>query len=188
MAWQDKMNNVIDLYKDILRAVEGLATCPYAAEAFTELLSRIQAAACRALAFALFSAEMFSQIDRPNLEGYANLEHWVAELDKKIEGILLQRLKHVVQVWCAEPDRSADDSELRRDPIPSKCRGDKQQGKRVSVVYITAGECGAHEVRGGYDSEAYRTRSPDTEPSHLPRPSNRKCAPNVAAAAARLAR
>ncbi len=59
MAWQDKTNNVIDLYKDILRAVEDLATCPYTAEAFTELLSRIQAAVCRALAFALFSAEIF---------------------------------------------------------------------------------------------------------------------------------
>jgi hypothetical protein len=47
MAWQDKTNNVIDLYKDILRAVEDLATCSYTSEAFTELLSRIQAAVCR---------------------------------------------------------------------------------------------------------------------------------------------
>ena len=53
MAWQDKTKNVIDLHKDILRAVGDLATCPYTAEAFTELLSRIQAAVCRALAFAL---------------------------------------------------------------------------------------------------------------------------------------
>jgi hypothetical protein len=41
---QDKTNNVIDLYKDILRAVEDLATCSYTHEAFSELLSRIQAA------------------------------------------------------------------------------------------------------------------------------------------------
>ncbi len=41
---QDKTNNVIDLYKDILRAVEDLATCSYVEEAFTELLSRIQTA------------------------------------------------------------------------------------------------------------------------------------------------
>jgi hypothetical protein len=41
---QDKTNNVIDLYKDILRAVEDLATCSYTEEAFTELLSRIQSA------------------------------------------------------------------------------------------------------------------------------------------------
>lgn len=133
MTSQDKTNNVIDLYKDILRAVDDLATCSYTTDAFTELLSRIQAAVCRALASALLSAETFPpQIDRLNLEGYANLDHWVAELDKKIEGILLQRLKHVAQVWCAEFDRSADDGELRRDPIPSKRRGDKQRGEKVS--------------------------------------------------------
>ena len=41
---QDKTNSVIDLYKDILRAVEDLATCPYTNEAFSELLPKIQAA------------------------------------------------------------------------------------------------------------------------------------------------
>jgi hypothetical protein len=41
---QDKTNSVIDLYKDILRAVEDLATCPYTSEAFSELLAKIQAA------------------------------------------------------------------------------------------------------------------------------------------------
>jgi len=43
---QDKTNNVIDLYRDILRAVEDLATCSYTSKAFSELLSRIQAAVC----------------------------------------------------------------------------------------------------------------------------------------------
>lgn len=41
---QDKTNNVIDLYKDILRSVEELSTCPYTADAFRELLGKIQAA------------------------------------------------------------------------------------------------------------------------------------------------
>ena len=35
---------MIDLYKDILRAVEDLTTCSYTTEAFSELLGRIQAA------------------------------------------------------------------------------------------------------------------------------------------------
>ncbi|KAG6890505.1 hypothetical protein C0995_007704 [Termitomyces sp. Mi166 len=110
---QDKTNNVIDLYKDITRAVEELSTCSYTTEAFSELLAKIQAA-----------------IDRLNLEGYANLEHWVAELDKKIEGILLQRLTQIIQVWCAEFDR-VDDGDIRRDTLPlrditNKRRGDKR--------------------------------------------------------------
>ena len=41
---QDKTNNVIDLYKDILRSVDELSTCPYTPEAFRELLGKIQAA------------------------------------------------------------------------------------------------------------------------------------------------
>lgn len=43
---QDKTNNVIDLYKDITRAVEDLATCSYTTEAFSELLGKVQAAVC----------------------------------------------------------------------------------------------------------------------------------------------
>jgi len=46
---QDKTNNVIDLYKEISRAVDDLATCSYATEAFTELLNQIQAAVRRDL-------------------------------------------------------------------------------------------------------------------------------------------
>jgi hypothetical protein len=39
---QDKTNSVIDLYKDILRAVEDLATCSFTTEAFSDLLSKVQ--------------------------------------------------------------------------------------------------------------------------------------------------
>ncbi|KAI0259341.1 hypothetical protein BC834DRAFT_974384 [Gloeopeniophorella convolvens] len=79
-AVSDETDGVIDLNKDILRAVDVPATCSYTAEAFTELLAtyRLQC------------------IDRLSLEGYANLDYRVAELDTKIEGILLQRLKHVI--------------------------------------------------------------------------------------------
>jgi len=68
--------------------MEDLATC---SEAFSELLTKIQAA-----------------IDRLNLEGYPNLEHWVAELDDPIEGIMLQRLVHIIKVWCSEFDHVDD--------------------------------------------------------------------------------
>ncbi|KAI5123732.1 hypothetical protein M0805_000325 [Coniferiporia weirii] len=107
---QDKTNNLIDLYKDIIRAVEDLSTCSYTHEAFAELLSRVQAA-----------------IDRLNLEGYANLEHWVADLDKRIEGILLARLTSTIQLWCSEFDKTDDDTRntIIRD-VTIKRRGDKR--------------------------------------------------------------
>jgi dynein heavy chain 1 len=110
---QDKSNSVIDLYRDITRAVEDLMTCSYTTEAFSELLAKVQAA-----------------IDRLNLEGYANLDHWVAELDKRIESVLLQRLTQCIQVWCSEFDR-VDDGDTRRDTlllrdVTNKRRGDKR--------------------------------------------------------------
>ncbi|EDR09748.1 dynein heavy chain protein 2 [Laccaria bicolor S238N-H82] len=131
---QDKTNNVIDLYKDILRAVEDLSTCSYTSEAFSELLGKVQAA-----------------IDRLNLEGYANLEHWVAELDKRIEGILLQRLTHIIQVWCAEFDR-VDDSDTRRDlllvrDIASKRRGDKRMKEEKFMEGHMTLKPIVHEIR-----------------------------------------
>ncbi|PFH49390.1 hypothetical protein AMATHDRAFT_63215 [Amanita thiersii Skay4041] len=110
---QDKTNNVIDLYKDIIRAVEDLATCSYTTEAFSELLARIQSA-----------------IDRLNLEGYANLDHWVAELDKRIENVLLQRLTQCIQVWCHEFDRT-DDMDIRRDTLPLRDITNKRRDKRA---------------------------------------------------------
>ncbi|EFI28556.1 cytoplasmic dynein heavy chain 1 [Coprinopsis cinerea okayama7 len=129
---QDKTNNVIDLYKDILRAVEDLATCSYTTEAFSELLNRIQAA-----------------IDRLNLEGYANLEHWVAELDKRIEGILLQRLTQIIQVWCSEFDRTDED---RRDILASrdlmgKRRGDKRLKEEKFLEHHMVLKPIVHEIR-----------------------------------------
>lgn len=41
---QDKTNSVIDLYRDITRAVDDLATCSYTSEAFSVHLNQIQSA------------------------------------------------------------------------------------------------------------------------------------------------
>ena len=133
---------MIDLYKDILRAVEDLSTCSYTSEAFSELLGKVQAAVRARTPFHSTTKWLTDlQIDRLNLEGYANLEHWVAELDKRIEGILLQRLTHIIQVWCAEFDR-VDDSDTRRDSllvrdVASKRRGDKRmKEEKVGFLFL----------------------------------------------------
>lgn len=76
----------------------------------------------------------------------ATWSNFLCSLDLRLCGTLVQRLKHVVQAWCAEFDASVDDGELQRDPILSKCRGDKQWGEKVSVIYITEGERGAHDT------------------------------------------
>ena len=82
--------------------------------------------------------DMFEQIDRLNLEGYANLEHWVAELDQRIEIILLSRLKQTIQHFCAEFNKTEDDT--RRDAvlrdITNKRRGDKRTKDDKASLYV----------------------------------------------------
>ena len=72
----------------------------------------MQDSGCRThrLAFSIITTRLmnFAQIDCVNVEGYANLEHWVAELEKRVEGILFQRLTRIIQMWCAEFDRADD--------------------------------------------------------------------------------
>ncbi|KAG8800414.1 hypothetical protein FRC16_002934 [Serendipita sp. 398] len=132
---QDKTNSLVNSYKEINRVVEDLSTCPYNHDAFAELIGKIQAA-----------------VDRLNLEGFANLENWVAELDDRIAGILAQRLTHILQVWCTEFDKS-DDGEIRREAVPrdmtNKRKGDKwkeEKDKHTPDSNMTL-EPIVHEIR-----------------------------------------
>ena len=54
----------------------------------------------------------------------------MAELDKRIEGILLQRLTHIIQVWCTEFDR-ADDADRREMLPPRDLTLKRHKDKRV---------------------------------------------------------
>jgi hypothetical protein len=102
------------------------------------------------------------QIDRLNLEGYANLDHWVAELDKRIETILLQRLAHIIQVWCAEFDRIDEDTRRDTLPLPNKRRGDKRMKEEKVYTALDDAERRSdfYDVQlvlgGKYDVEADR--------------------------------
>lgn len=83
--FQERTDSLIDMYTETSRTIDSLSTCPYTTEAFGGLLASIQ-----------------KTIDSLNLEGYANLDSWVAELDAKIETVLLDRLRLVVDRWCVE--------------------------------------------------------------------------------------
>ena len=76
------------------------------------------------------------------MDGYANLEHWVAELDKRIEMILLARLASTIQLWCNEFDRTDDDTRL-----PSKRRADKRlKDEKILEGHLTIKPI-VHEIR-----------------------------------------
>ena len=89
--FQDRTNTLIDVYAELLADVDALGTCAYTPAAFAEVLARIQ-----------------KTVDRLNLEGYANLETWVADFDRRIERVLVGRLAAVIDVWCAQLAREED--------------------------------------------------------------------------------
>jgi hypothetical protein len=59
----------------------------------------------------------------------------VAELDKRIEGILIVRLKHIIDVWCQEFDR-ADDGERRDTTTTAKRRGERRKDEKVCIRHF----------------------------------------------------
>ncbi|CED84986.1 dynein heavy chain cytosolic [Phaffia rhodozyma] len=129
---QDKTNSLIETHQEITRLVDELSTRPYDSEALSDVLDNIQ-----------------KIIDRMNLEGYANLDRWVSDLDQQIEQILLNRLRLIIRVWCTEFSKT-DDADLRRNgtaEINTKRRvgflGDapKDSEKKVEIVALV------HEVR-----------------------------------------
>ncbi|KAG8937242.1 hypothetical protein FRC03_010096 [Tulasnella sp. 419] len=131
---QDKTNALIDSYKEIMRFVDELSSCPFSADAFSELISKIQAA-----------------VDRLNLEGYTNLEQWVSELDQRIEVILLARLTNIIQLWCTDFDR-IEEGDGRRDVVILRDTHNKRRGdKRNKEDRIIDGQVAlapiVHEIR-----------------------------------------
>ena len=82
---QDRTDYLVDLHADVARTIEELGTCPYDAASFSSLLASLQ-----------------KTIDTLNLEGYANLEHWTAALDRKVEAKLADRIRHVVEIWSRD--------------------------------------------------------------------------------------
>ncbi|KAJ1659203.1 dynein heavy chain [Dispira simplex] len=79
---QEKTDTLITLYGEITAALQELATCPYDPEPLAEGLRRIQ-----------------KFVDQLNLEGFANLPTWVRDLDRRLEGVLIDRLRVAVQTW-----------------------------------------------------------------------------------------
>ncbi|KAM0751755.1 hypothetical protein T439DRAFT_218203 [Meredithblackwellia eburnea MCA 4105] len=121
--FQDRTDSLVDIYNELTRTIDSLATCPYTTDAFSERLGEIQ-----------------KTIDKLNLEGYANLEEWVRELDKKIENVLLERLRAVIEKWCAE---FSQDGEASNSNTRKKAGKDIKEGLDVVLELKTL----VHEVR-----------------------------------------
>ncbi|KAK5078141.1 dynein heavy chain [Lithohypha guttulata] len=80
----------------IRKALSDLRSCPYESKVFQDLVSTIQNA-----------------VDKLNLENFANLEHWVSNLNSELETILCDRLKEAMRHWTT----SFTTGESRQTPL-----------------------------------------------------------------------
>jgi len=91
--FQDKVDALITSYDDISRHIEDLKTCAYKNRKFQGNLEKIQ-----------------KIIDMLNLESYSNLNTWVSSLDKRVETVLVNRLRQAISAWTSEFMSSGDES------------------------------------------------------------------------------
>ncbi|KAJ9657280.1 dynein heavy chain [Neophaeococcomyces mojaviensis] len=102
---EEKMITLKNTDQVIQKALGELRTCAYESKAFEGLVSTVQNA-----------------VDKLNLENYANLEHWVMNLNTQIESILRDRLQHALKHWTqsftqAEVDRISKPLDSERQEI-----------------------------------------------------------------------
>jgi dynein heavy chain 1, cytosolic len=79
---QDKTTALISINEEVNKAIAELRSCSYDSESFASQLDIIQ-----------------TSVDRLNLENYSNLAHWVSNLNRSIEDILIQRLHDAMKMW-----------------------------------------------------------------------------------------
>ncbi|CAB4481707.1 unnamed protein product [Rhizophagus irregularis] len=91
--FQDKVDALIDSYDSISRHIDDLKTCAFKGRKFQANLKKIQ-----------------DIINRLILESYSNLNPWVAQLDKRVENVLVNRLEDAVDAWTIEFMESGDES------------------------------------------------------------------------------
>ncbi|GAA6009794.1 hypothetical protein JCM11491_000816 [Sporobolomyces phaffii] len=127
--FQDRTDSLVDLYAELSRTIDELKTCAYTTEAFSTHLGAIQ-----------------KTIDNLNLEGYANLETWVRNLDKKVELVLSDRLRTTIDKWCTEFAKEAENSGhgessllARKKAHAAKLAGTAEDGFKLKTL--------VHEVR-----------------------------------------
>ncbi|KAL8276643.1 hypothetical protein RQP46_010992 [Phenoliferia psychrophenolica] len=127
-VFQDRTDTLIDVYTELMRTIDSLATCAYTPTAFAELLASIQ-----------------KTIDELNLAGYANLDSWVADIDRKIEAVLLERLRAVIDRWCVEFTQDGDSANRDTGNLASRKKAaDKAKAGLEGVLEL---KTLVHEIR-----------------------------------------
>lgn len=85
LNFQDRVDDLLVKYEDVNSAIETLRTVELKEEVLVETLARIQ-----------------NTIDALNFASYSNLSNWVADLNARVEEILVVRLGEAVKIWIEE--------------------------------------------------------------------------------------
>ncbi|KAF2458872.1 dynein heavy chain [Lineolata rhizophorae] len=94
---QLKTDTLASIDATVQKALSDLETCAYSHLAFKQNLDIIQ-----------------RSVDQLNLENYANLPFWVAQMNSRIEAILLNRLVHAIMLWIEVFNEKEADSVVGR--------------------------------------------------------------------------
>lgn len=124
--FQDRTDALLDVYSDTLKIVDSLSTCMYSEEAFVILLAKLQ-----------------KTIDQLNLEGYANLDTWVKNLEADVERALLVRLEGIIDKWCIEFSRNVSEDST----IHTSQNHRQHDNPRVAGEAALQIESSKHEIR-----------------------------------------
>ncbi|XP_046751875.1 dynein heavy chain, cytoplasmic isoform X5 [Diprion similis] len=82
VSFQEKVEDLLVVEEQLDVDVRSIETCPYSANTFADILSKIQ-----------------KSVDELSLKNYSNLHIWVARLDEEVEKNLASRLEAGIKAW-----------------------------------------------------------------------------------------
>ncbi|KAG0320600.1 hypothetical protein BGZ99_004425, partial [Dissophora globulifera] len=118
--FQDKVDSLIAIHDEIMKLIDELPTCPFVHTTFANILMRVQ-----------------KLIDQLNLESYSNLDQWVAQLDAKVEALLVGRLRQAIKTWMLEYQRDEEGAADARESTvhgKNKKRRSNRDSERANIA------------------------------------------------------
>ncbi|XP_054005626.1 dynein heavy chain, cytoplasmic isoform X1 [Hylaeus anthracinus] len=125
VSFQEKVEDLVVVEEQLDVDVRSLETCPYSANTFADILSKIQKA-----------------VDELSLKNYSNLNIWVSRLDEEVEKNLAARLEAGIKAWTDALTGQKKEVDLSMDTdAPSqpthKPGGDPKIQNQIHEVRIT---------------------------------------------------
>ncbi|XP_058810234.1 dynein heavy chain, cytoplasmic isoform X2 [Phymastichus coffea] len=125
LSFQEKVEDLLVVEEQLEADIRSLETCPYSANTFAEILTKIQ-----------------KSVDELSLKNFSNLHIWVSRLDEEVERNLAFRLEAGVKAWTDALLGKKRDIDLSMDtdaPIQPthKLGGDPKILNQLHEVRIT---------------------------------------------------